>query len=245
MKLTFVGSGDAFGSGGRFQTCFHVEAAAGSFLIDCGASSMIALKRAGIDRNAIGMIFITHFHGDHFGGIPYFILDAQFFSKRREPLTIVGPPGLKAWLERVTETTFPGSFGARRAFGIELVEIAPGQETAVGGIVARAELVRHGRPEGPFLAYRFAVGDRVLAYTGDTEWTETLIEIGREADLLIAEAYTFDKKVPLHLDLQTLEANLPRIAPKRLILTHMSEDMLSRLPNLPYETAEDGKTVVL
>lgn len=245
MKLTFVGSGDAFGSGGRFQTCFHVEAAAGNFLIDCGASSMVALKRAGIDRNAIGTIFITHFHGDHFGGIPYFILDAQFFSKRTDPLTIIGPPGLKAWVERVMETTFPGSFGARRAFGIDLIEIAPGQETAVGGIVARAELVRHGQPEGPFLAYRFAVDGRALAYTGDTEWTEALIEIGREADLLIAEAYTFDKKVPLHLDLQTLEDNLPRIAPKRLILTHMSEDMLARLADLPYETAEDGKTIAL
>jgi len=245
MKLTFVGSGDAFGSGGRFQTCFHVEAAAGNFLIDCGASSMIALRHAEIDRNAIGTIFVTHFHGDHFGGIPYFILDAQFFSKRRGPLRIVGPRGLHTWVERVMETTFPGSFAAKRAFEIELIEITPGRESAFGGIAARAGLVRHGRPEGPFLAYRFAVDGRVLAYTGDTEWTEALIPIGRNADLLIAEAYTFDKPVPLHLDLQTLEANLPRIAPKRLILTHMSEDMLTRLPDLTYETAEDGKTVVL
>src|ERR1700722_15513884 len=42
MQVTFLGSGDAFGSGGRFNTCFLVEAAAASFLIDCGASSLIA-----------------------------------------------------------------------------------------------------------------------------------------------------------------------------------------------------------
>jgi ribonuclease BN (tRNA processing enzyme) len=58
MKLTFVGCGDAFGSGGRFNTCFHVETAATRFLIDCGASSLVALKRLGIDRNAIDTILI-------------------------------------------------------------------------------------------------------------------------------------------------------------------------------------------
>lgn len=80
MKLTFVGCGDAFGSGGRFNTCFHIAATKTNFLIDCGASSLIAMKRFGIDRNAIDTILITHFHGDHFGGLPYFVLDAQFFQ---------------------------------------------------------------------------------------------------------------------------------------------------------------------
>ena len=80
-----------------------------NLLIDCGASTLISMKRLGIDRNAISTIVITHFHADHFGGIPFFILDAQFLSKRREPLTIVGPVGLTSWYERVMETAFPGS----------------------------------------------------------------------------------------------------------------------------------------
>ena len=245
MRLTIVGSGDAFGSGGRFNTCFHVAVPGASFLVDCGASSLIALKRAGIDRNAIGLIVVTHFHGDHFGGIPYFMLDAQFFSKRTQPLIIAGPEGLAEWYERVMEATFPGSSGARRKFDLELREIRPGEPTRFGAVEVLAARVRHGQPEGPFHAYRISAVGRTLAYTGDSEWTDALIGIGQAADLLIAEAYFYDKKVPLHLDLATLEAKLPQIAPKRLLLTHMNDDMLGRIGTLGHETAEDGMVIDL
>ncbi len=114
MKLTIIGCGDAFGSGGRLNTCFHVAAGETSFLIDCGATSLPALKARGIDRNGIGFILITHFHADHFGGIPFFILDAQFFSKRTAPLIIAGPRGLQEWFPRAMETAFPGSATAKR-----------------------------------------------------------------------------------------------------------------------------------
>ncbi len=100
MRLQFIGSGDAFGSGGRFNTCFHLTGARTNALIDCGASSLIALKKAGVDRNAIGAILVTHFHADHFGGIPFFVLDAQLVAKRTNPLLIAGPPGLPGWYER-------------------------------------------------------------------------------------------------------------------------------------------------
>src|SRR5262245_29950630 len=124
LSLQFIGCGDAFGSGGRFNTCFHLVGERTNLLIDCGASSLVAMKQLGIDRNAISTIVITHFHADHFGGIPFFILDAQFFSKRREPLTIVGPVGLPAWYERVMETSFPGSSQASQKFALDLVEVA-------------------------------------------------------------------------------------------------------------------------
>ena len=245
MQVTFVGCGDAFGSGGRFNSCFHVSTGTTQFLIDCGASSLIALKRTRVNLNAIETIFVTHFHGDHFGGIPYFLLDAQFFSKRTTPLTLAGPRGLEDWFKRVMETTFPGSSGAKRKFGVKLVEATPGVPQEINHVECQSALVRHGPPAGPFLAYRLTTGGKTIAYTGDTEWTDALIDIGRDADLMIAEAYFFEKKTPLHMDLATLEAKLPCISPKRLILTHMSEDMLARLAQVNHEVAEDGKVVEL
>ena len=245
MQVTFVGCGDAFGSGGRFNTCFHVSTETTQFLIDCGASSLIALKRARIDINAIETIFITHFHGDHFGGIPYLLLDAQFFSKRTRPLTLAGPPGLEIWFERVMEATFPGSSKVHRNFEMNLVEATTGARQVINDVECHSALVRHGPPAGPFLAYRLSVDGKILAYTGDTEWTDCLIEIGRDADLMIAEAYFFKKKVPLHMDLKTLEEKLPLIKPKRLILTHMSDEMLAQLPCINHEAAEDGMIVNL
>ena len=243
MRLTFVGCGDAFGSGGRLNTCFHVATGGTNFLIDCGASSLIAMKAQGVDRNAIDTILITHFHGDHFGGIPYFMLDAQFFSKRSTPLIIAGPKGLKDWFTRVMEATFPGSSTTKQRFELELRELAVGGPVAFPCFDVSSARVRHGDPEGPFYAYRINIEGKVLAYTGDTEWTDSLLAIGEQADLLIAEAYFYDKQVPLHLDLATLETKLPLMKPKRLILTHMNDDMLRRVPTLPHECAEDGKVV--
>ena len=206
---------------------------------------MVAMKAQGIDPNTVETILFTHFHGDHFGGLPYFMLDAQFFSKRRTPLTIAGPEGLADWYKRVMEMTFPGSSSTQTKFELKLIELTPGIVTNLNGLAVHTARVRHGPPNGPFHAYRIAVDDKVLAYTGDTEWVDDLIDIGRHADLFIAEAYFREKKVPLHLDLATLEANLPKIEPKRLILTHMNDDVIDHLSELVHEAAEDGLVVSL
>ena len=245
MRLQFVGCGDAFGSGGRFNTCFHVTGERTNLLIDCGASSLVALKQLGIDRNAISTIVVTHFHADHFGGVPFFMLDAQFFSKRRSPLTIVGPTGLEGWYERVMETAFPGSSQASQKFDLHLVEIAAGETVSVNETTVRAFQALHGPPGGPYLAVRIEAEGKAIAYTGDTEWTPDLIAAGKEADLFIAEAYFRDKSIATHLSLNAIEANLSAIAPKRLILTHMSDDMLKHPDRELYDNAEDGMIVAV
>jgi ribonuclease BN (tRNA processing enzyme) len=103
----------------------------------------------------------------------------------------------------------------------------------------------HGESGGPFLAYRVEAEGRTIAYSADTEWTDTLIPAARDADLFIAEAYYYDKVVKNHLSLKTLEKNLAEINPKRLILTHMSDDMLGRLGTLAHTAASDGMIVEL
>ena len=245
LSLQFIGCGDAFGSGGRFNTCFHLVGERTNLLIDCGASSLVAMKQQRVDRNAIALIVITHFHADHFGGIPFFILDAQFFSKRREPLTIVGPVGLKDWYGRVMETAFPGSSQAAQKFEIHLREIAAGCSLEVGDVMVSAYQAIHGPPVGPYLAVRIDAERRSVAYTGDTEWTPALIPAAYDTDLFIAEAYFRDKTIATHLSLATTEANLDKLRPKRLILTHMSDDMLNHPDRPLYETAEDGMIITI
>src|SRR5882672_4672708 len=146
MHLQFVGSGDAFGSGGRFNTCFHVVAGELNFLIDCGASSLVAMKRLGIDRNAIDLIVLTHYHADHCGGVPFFMLDAQFVARRTRPLTIAGPPPLKEWFARLMDTAFDGSSRSARRFEVSLVELAPGHAWHFKDAEILPALVRHGAP---------------------------------------------------------------------------------------------------
>ena len=244
MQLRFVGCGDALGSGGRANTCFHVTGSRVNFLIDCGASSLPALKRLGIAREAIDLVLITHFHGDHFAGLPFLLLDAQF-TRRTRPLVIAGPEGIEARLTQVMEALFENSSKTKQRFELSVVALRPEETRSFGAVDVTPYPVVHGESGGPFLGYRVAAGGRVIAYSADTEWTQTLIPAGRDADLFIAEAYTYDKVVKNHLSLKTLEAHLPEINPKRLILTHMSDDMLGRLETLDYTAASDGMVVEL
>jgi ribonuclease BN (tRNA processing enzyme) len=244
MQLRFIGCGDALGSGGRSNTCFHVTGKQVNFLIDCGASSLPALKQQGIARDAIDLILITHFHGDHFGGLPFLLLDAQF-SRRSRPLVIAGPQGIETRLSQVMEALFEHSSKTRPRFDLSVVALEPRVTRTFGAVTVTPYAVVHGESGGPFLAYRIETEGRIIAYSADTEWTESLIPAARGADLFIAEAYYYDKVVKNHLSLATLEAHLPDIKPKRLILTHMSDDMLGRLDTIAHTAASDGMVVEL
>jgi len=244
MRLQFVGCGDALGSGGRYNTCFHVTGARVNFLIDCGASSLPALKRLAITRDDIDLILITHFHGDHFAGLPFLLLDAQF-TRRARPLVIAGPEGIETRLAQLREALFENSSKTEQRFELRVVALKPGERRSFGAVDVTPFPVVHGESGGPFLAYRVEAEGRVIAYSADTEWTQTLIPLGREADLFIAEAYYYDKAVKNHLSLKTLEAHLAEIKPKRLVLTHLSDDMLGRLDTLGYTVASDGMVVEL
>lgn len=246
MRITFAGCGDAFSSGGRFNTCFHVaRASAAPFLIDCGASSLAALRRAGLDPGAVETVFVTHFHADHFMGLPFLVLDGKVRG-RRAPLTILGPEGVAEQLEAAMKAAFQGSGTTAPGYELRVETIPPDTPRMVDGIRITATRVRHGTdPNGPFYGYRLDLDGRVLAYTGDTQWTDALVPLGRDADLLVAEASSWERDIPFHMSVATLRERLPQVGARRVILTHMGEDVLARLVRLGFEAAADGLVVEL
>lgn len=244
FSLCVLGCGDAFCSGGRAQTCFHLKSKEQSLLLDCGATTLLAMRQQQVDPGGVDRILISHLHGDHFGGVPFFLLHAQFELKRTKPLSILGPKGTRDRINAAIDVLFPDVSDIDWRFPLDIIELEAGNEAAIGDIQLTSYLVDH--PSGaPALAFRLASSGKVVAFSGDTRWTGTLIEIADDADLLIAECHSYKPNGVSHLDWQTLCAHKNELRARRILLTHMSNSMLAELPRLEhkgFEFAEDGLT---
>lgn len=242
MRLTVVGCGDAFGSGGRGNSCYHLAAGGLTVTLDFGASAPVGLNRLGLSCARIDMVFLSHLHGDHFGGLPVLLLDGQFVRRREKPLRIVGPPGTRERLLCAMEVLFPDM--GRNAWGFEWAvdEVAPGTTTVFGPLTLTTAAVTH--PSGaPSTALRLSDGARAVAFSGDTEWTEALLPIARGSDLFICESYAFEGSPHGHLAYRTIAAHRAGLAARRILLTHMSDGMWARRGEVDpayFTVAEDG-----
>ena len=242
MQVTIIGCGDAFGAGGRLQTSFCVCSGRSTFLIDCGATSLIGMRRLGISPNDIDTVFVSHLHGDHFGGLPWFMIDAKYASNRTRPLVVAGPKGTEARFVTLAEALYPKTCAVERGFDLTFIEYEEQTPLELSGVTVTPFEVKHPSGAPPY-ALRFNVDGKVLSFTGDTGWVETLFAVARDADLFISECFQYDMTLPIHLDYMTIDANYEKLGAKRTLLTHMGEAMLAELRKVDtsrYELAEDG-----
>ena len=242
VRVTFYGSGNAFADGGRSHACIHVAAPGASLLLDCGGSSLPALTRARV-ADAVDAIAVSHLHGDHFGGIPYFVVQ-QHFAGRTRPLVVGGPRELAARSRLTEQGLYPDFFGKTK-LGFEVRTVVLGaDETSIGGARVSALRVRHVAESDPH-GLRVRVGDRLIAYSGDATWSEHLPRVADGADLFICEATNFDRDDPSHLAYTTLMAHRGELRCRRIVLTHLGSTTLEHLSELELEYATDGKTIEL
>jgi len=147
LRITFISSGSAFADGGRSHACIHVTAPGVSLLLDCGGSSLPAIQRE-VDAEAIDAIAVSHLHGDHFGGIPYLLIE-QHFAGRTAPLLIGGPRALGDRLRALESSLYPDFF-RRTKLGFPISEIVLGaNETEFGGALVSALPVKHVAESDP------------------------------------------------------------------------------------------------
>jgi ribonuclease BN (tRNA processing enzyme) len=247
MRLTVIGCGDAFGAGGSLQTSFYVRSSAATFLVDCGVTTLIGMRRLGLKPNDIDTIYVSHLHGDHFGGLPWLLIDAIYVSMRRRPLVVTGPRGIEARFIIAAEAHYPNITTAKRDFDLRFIEYEERQPLAIGGVTVIPFEVKHPSGAPPY-ALRFDIDGKVLAFTGDTGWVEVLGEVAQGADLFISECFQYDVVLPIHLDYATIDANYQKLGAKRVLLTHMGEAMLANVQKVDrarYVVARDGMTLDL
>jgi ribonuclease BN (tRNA processing enzyme) len=227
MKLTVIGCGDAWGSAGRHHACFRLDAAGQVLTLDFGASSIVGWHRLGMDPAAIDVIVISHLHGDHFGGLPFLLMNAQYHARREKPLLIIGPPDTRRRLEQAMDVFYPGVAGRGWRFDWRVDELEPGGSLEWSGLRLSSTPVRHGR-EIAATALRVDDGKSVFAYSGDTSWTDDLVSIADGADLFVVECYSPDADIVGHINWPVLRNNLPRLKARRIAVTHMSAAMRAR-----------------
>ena len=247
MRLTIIGCGDAFGAGGQLQTSFHVRSNRTTFLIDCGVSTLLGMRRLRLATSDIDMVCISHLHGDHFGGLPWLLIDALYGCKRTRPLVVTGPRDIEARFIAAAEALYPDLTKSPRGFDLEFVEYAEQVPLTLNGVSITPFEVKHPSGAPPY-ASRFQLDGKVIAFTGDTGWTESLCAVAQGADLLISECFQYDVTLPIHLDYKTIDANYERLGAKRVLLTHMGQAMLDQVDKVDasrYLIALDGMTLDL
>jgi ribonuclease BN (tRNA processing enzyme) len=187
-------------------------------------------------------IILSHLHGDHFGGIPFFFIEYLYLKPRDYPLIIAGPTGTE---ERVRElyAIMYGSGKTTVEFPwVNFVILQPEQPQRVAGVEVLSFRVPH-QTHDISLGLKVAYQGKQILFSGDSLWTDAFIEQAKGVDLFLCECSFFQEQPGMHVNYRILEANLSRLQCKKLVLTHLGEDMLARRHQLAMTVAEDGMMI--
>lgn len=242
MKLYVLGCGDAFGSGGRNQSGYLVEASDRLFLLDCGPTALLAMKRAGFDPRQLEVIFLSHLHGDHFGGLSFFFIEYLYNKPRDKPLHVAGPAGTEERVCELFRLMYGGGAALKELPPTHFHVLEPERPVTVEEIRVLPFRVPHQVHDislGLLITYE---GKRIL-FSGDSAWSDDFVNYSRGADLFLCECSHYNEESSNHLSYAKLNENLRRLQCKKLLLTHLGEQMLARKQELPVTMAEDGMVV--
>lgn len=255
MRLTVIGSADAFNSGGRGHSCYVVESAGlGKLMIDFGATALGGLRRAGIAPNDLGGIVFTHLHGDHIGGFPYFVIDALYQSFRSTRLHLLGPTLTSRVLDGLLEVTYGDVKSDFSRLPVVLEEAEPGETREICGYLVHCYAADHMKPPHRPLCLRVAdPHGNSVAFSGDTRLCAGLFAASEGADLLVAECTRIAPPAGQHCTFEEWQNAFSNVRARAVLLTHLGADVREQLDALrgriqspiPVDFADDGMVIDL
>ena len=243
VTVTLFGTGDAFASFGRSQSGYLIDAPGGRILIEAGPGLMQALKGNGVATDSFDLLLVTHLHGDHFGGLPFLILDYMWETRRKKVLTIAGPPKLEQRTWSLMRTMFPHFELDKIKHKLKFVVLEPGSSTRLGKFKVSAIRSPHTKPEIS-LSLRIDGGGKSIVFSGDSGWNDELVELSDGADLFICECTYYESAhLTFHLNYPLLAANRYKFNVRRMVLTHLGREVLSREDEVALEMGYDGMKI--
>jgi ribonuclease BN (tRNA processing enzyme) len=217
LELCFLGTGNAFAPQ-RYWSSFLLN---DRYLFDCPPTALAHLKKMGKPPEDIRAVFITHFHGDHFFGLPFLLLEYGELTPRSEDFLVVGPAQIQEKLEWMTEMGFPGLLEKSRGYRRRYVEVSDGMSGEAGEIRFRALRVNHVSGLECF-GYRVEIEGRTVAYSGDALMGDAMYKLADGADIFVVECSCWEPNCGPHLDAQDIRTLRKAIPPSTVfVLTHL------------------------
>jgi ribonuclease BN (tRNA processing enzyme) len=239
MEIHILGCGDAFGSGGRNQSGYLIQAPDRLFLLDCGATSLLTMKKLGFDSGQLDVIFLSHLHGDHFGGLPFFFIEYLYETTREKPLHVAGPLGTEEKARGIFELMYGRGTKVGDPITTRFHVLEPGRTSTIQGIEVFPFRVPHQVNEIS-LALKVSYNGKHVLFSGDSAWTDAFLEHARGVDVFICECTYYDRETWNHMSYLQLREQLPKLSCPQIILTHMGTQMLARSAEISCAMAEDG-----
>lgn len=218
LELTFLGTGNAFAQS-RYWSSFLAN---GRYLFDAPPTLLAHLNRLGKSPGDIEVVFISHFHADHFFGLPFLFLEWAELEPRTKDLTIVGPPGITKRVESLTDLAFSNVFRKRdRGFALKFIEAVDGKSVEAAGCTFVARRVTHVSDLESF-AYRVECAEGTLAYSGDTVMCDALVPLADKTDVFVCECSCWGENCGPHLNPKNILDLRAQISPEtKFVLTHI------------------------
>jgi ribonuclease BN (tRNA processing enzyme) len=244
VRITCLGSGDAFSSGGRRMSGYFIETPESALMLDCGPTVLEAFRNLHLSAASLDMVFLSHMHGDHFGGMPFLFLHFLYIEPRTRPLRIAGSTGTERRVRSLFELTYESTAAEPLPFDLSFVDAIPDVAIETEDIRIIPFPVPH-QVSPPSLGCEILIGDRKIVYSGDSGWTEELPARTQGADLFLCECVFFESRTDTHLDYPLIMENRGRFGAKRILLTHIGQEVLNRRDEVGLEMACDGLVIEL
>ncbi len=221
MKITFIGVGEACDS--RYpNTSLLVETKGQKlrqFLLDCGFTTPHLYFKNNDDPDTLDCLWISHFHGDHFFGAPLLLLRLWEMG-RKKPLLILGQEGISRKIEDALDLAYPG-FGRNLHYGIDYLEIEPGKDKEIGGVLWRAAENEHSQRA---FSLRIDGGNKSVFYSGDGRPTPETLALAKGCDLIVHEAFRVEADTPGHGSVRGAIEFAENAGAKQLALVHIERN---------------------
>jgi len=215
MKITVLGSGTAAPRLKRNMSSYLLETGKKKILFDSGPGTIRQLLKLKTSLSDIDHIFYTHLHNDHINDLPAILWSNNYGIYRKKAINLYGPKGFKKYLDILMNKILKFQ---NLSYKINVKEMWNDTKVSINKTRIKSTKSKHSDSS---VSYRIEHNKKSIVYSGDTDYSQNIIKLSKNADLLILEcSFPDNKKIKGHLTPSLCGKIASKANVKKLVLTH-------------------------